>query len=140
MCALTGISHGNDSYNFVANFGGKPMKKHTKLLSVAVIAAAATLGAGTASAWWGSDYYDGPWGGPWGYGYPGYGWGGYPGYGWGGYPGYGWGGYPGYGWGGYPGYGWGGYPGYGWGGYPAYGYAPVVPAAPAAPATTQKAK
>ena len=86
------------------------MKKLGKLIAVAVVAGTATLGAGTASAWWGNDYgYGGPWGGgPYG-GYPGYGYGGYPGYG---------------------GYG-GGYPGYGWGGYRGYGYAPVAPAAPA---------
>ena len=95
------------------------MKKLTKLIAVAIVAGTAALGASTASAWWGNDYYDdyyGPWGGgPWGYG---------------GYPGYGYGGYPGYGWGGYPGYGYGGYPGYGYGGYPGYGYAPAAPAAP----------
>jgi len=91
------------------------MNKMSKLIASAVIAGTATFAAGTANAWWGNDYWDGPWG--------------YPGYGWGGYPGYGWGGYPGYGWGGYPGYGWGGYPGYGWGGYPAY-TAPVAPVAP----------
>ncbi len=109
------------------------MNKVSKLIASSVIAGSAFVAAGTANAWWGNDYYDGPWG------YPGY-WGGYPGYGWGGYPGYGWGGYPGYGWGGYPGYGgWGGYgyPGYGWGGYPGYGYAaPVVPVAPVAPSTS----
>ena len=91
------------------------MKKLTKLVSVALVAGATTLGAGSANAFFGfGDWFDGPgWGGPWG-GYPGY---------------YG---YPGYGYGGYPGYGWGGYPGYG------YGYAPyTAPAAPAAATTTQ---
>jgi hypothetical protein len=110
------------------------MNKLSRFIATLVIAGAATLATGTASAWWGDNDY---WGGPWG-GYPGYGYGGYPGYGWGGYPGYGWGGYPRYGgWGGYPGYGgWGGYPGYGgWGGYPGYGYG-YAPAAPVAPATT----
>ena len=89
------------------------MKKLTKLISVALVAGATTLGAGSANAFFGfGDWFDGPgWGGPWG-GYPGY---------------YG---YPGYGYGGYPGYGWGGYPGYGYG----YGYAPVAPVVPAAPA------
>ena len=110
------------------------MKKLTRLISVALVAGATTLGAGSANAFFGfGDWFDGPgWGGPWG-GYPGYF--GYPGYY--GYPGYGYGGYPGYGWGGYPGYGYGGYPGYGWGGYPGYGYAPVVPVAPAAATTAQ---
>ena len=61
------------------------MKKLTKLIAVAIVAGTAALSASTASAWWGNDYYDDYWGGPWGY--PGYGWGGYPGYGWGGYPG-----------------------------------------------------
>jgi hypothetical protein len=113
-------------------FGGNIMKKLGKLIAVAVVAGVATLGAGTASAWWGNDdYYGGPCGGPWGGG-P---WGGGPGYGYGGYPGYGYGGYPGYGgYGGNPGYGgYGGYPGYGgyggYGGYPRY--APVAPVAPA---------
>lgn len=114
------------------------MKNTLKIVAVTALAGAATLGTGSAAAWWGHDYYDdyyGPWGGgPW-YGYPGYGYG-YPGYGWGGYPGYGWGGYPGYGYG-YPRYGgWGGYPGYGWGGYPYY----AAPVAPTAPATTSTAK
>jgi len=116
------------------------MKNTLKIVAVTALAGAATLGTGSAVAWWGNDYYDdyyGPWGGgPWYGGYPGYGWGGYPGYGWGGYPGYGYGGYPGYGWG-YPRYGgWGGYPGYGWGGYPYY----AAPVAPTAPATTSTAK
>ena len=71
------------------------MNKITKLVAAIIVAGAAALGTSTASAWWGNDYYD-RWGGPWGYGYPGYGWGGYPGYGgWGGYPGYGYG-YPAY--------------------------------------------
>ena len=116
------------------------MNRISKRVASIVIASAATLGAGSASAFWGPfDWFDGPdyWDRPWGYpgygygGYPGYGWGGYPGYGWGGYPGYGYGGYPGYGYGGYPGYGYGGYPGYGWGGVPAY----APPQAPAAPET-----
>jgi hypothetical protein len=115
------------------------MKKLAKFAAVAALGATTLLGATSASAWWGNDYY-GPgwgWGGPWyGGGYPYYGgWGGYPGYGWGGYPGYGWGGYPGYGWGGYPGYGWGGYPAYGWG----YPVAPAV-AAPAPAKSTSKEK
>ncbi|HUT41505.1 MAG TPA: hypothetical protein VM011_09205 [Gammaproteobacteria bacterium] len=84
------------------------MNKISKLIASTVIAGSAALAAGTANAWWGNDYYDGPWG----------------------YPGYGWGGYPGYGWGGYPGYG-------GWGGYPGYGYAaPVAPVAPTAPSSS----
>ncbi len=68
------------------------MKNTLKIVAVTALAGAATLGAGSAAAWWGNDYYDdyyGPWGGgPW-YGYPGYGYGGYPGYGYGGYPRYG---------------------------------------------------
>ena len=106
------------------------MKKPMKTLTGVALGGALSLFALSASAWWGSNYYGGPWGygGPWygyGYGYPGYGWGGYPGY-WGGGP-YGWGG-P-YGYGGYP------YGGYGWGGYPygyGYGYPAVV-----APVTVQ---
>ena len=48
------------------------MRKLSKLIAVAVVAGAATLGAGTASAWWGNDYgYGGPWGGGPGYGYGG---------------------------------------------------------------------
>jgi hypothetical protein len=88
---------------------GLVMKKLTRLVSVALVAGATTLGAGSANAFFGfGDWFDGPgWGGPWGY------------------PGYH--GYPGY-------Y---GYPGYGWGGYPGYGYAPyAAPAAPAASTTT----
>jgi len=114
------------------------MKNTLKMVAVTALAGAATLGASSASAWWGNDYYDG-WGGPWGGG-PWYGGYGYPyrGWGWGGYPYYGgWGGYPYYGgWGGYPYYGGGwGYPAYGWG-VPAY----TVPVAPTAPASTSKAK
>ena len=67
------------------------MKNTLKIVAVTALAGAATLGTGSAAAWWGNDYYDdyyGPWGGgPW-YGYPGYGYG-YPGYGYG-YRGYGW--------------------------------------------------
>ena len=114
------------------------MRKFSKALGVAAIAASA-MTIGSAHAWWG--------GGPWG-GYPGGGswmddWfgdgygdfnmsmsGGGHGRGWNRYNSY----YGPYGWGG-P-YGYGGYPGYGWGGYPGYGYGvPVAPAAPAAPAT-----
>ena len=54
------------------------MKNTLKMVAVTALAGAATLGAGSAAAWWGHDYYDdyyGPWGGgPW-YGYPGYGYG-----------------------------------------------------------------
>ena len=50
------------------------MNKISKLVASAVIAGTATFAAGTANAWWGNDYWDGPWG------YPGYGWGGYPAY------------------------------------------------------------
>jgi hypothetical protein len=36
-------------------FGGKTMKKLTKLIAVAIVAGTAGLGASSASAWWGND-------------------------------------------------------------------------------------
>ena len=116
------------------------MNKPMKTLAAALVGGALSVCTLSANAWWGSDYYNGPWGGgPWyGYGYPGYGYG-YPGYGYG-YPGYGYG-YPGYGYG-YPGYGWGGYPySHGWGGYPYhYGYGYPAAVAPVQPATVPETR